>query len=43
MLAVNRAKRYMDPSAPGMAYMSSHNDKFKEMNKRYGWSGSRLQ
>ncbi|MDF2723340.1 MAG: NAD(P)/FAD-dependent oxidoreductase [Paenibacillus sp.] len=37
VLAVNSAKRFMDPAAPGMAYVSSHNDKFKEMNKRLVW------
>jgi len=35
-LAVNSAKLYMDPEAPRMAYVSSHNDRFKEKNKALG-------
>ena len=34
VLAVNGAKLHLDPSAAGMAYVSSHNDAFKERNKR---------
>lgn len=32
-MAVNGAKLYMEPAAAGMAYVSSHNEKFKEKNK----------
>ncbi len=35
-LAVNSAKQYMDPEAPRMAYVSSHNARFKEKNKALG-------
>ena len=35
-LAVNSAKLYMEPEAPRMAYVSSHNAKFKEKNKALG-------
>ncbi|AIQ64706.1 thioredoxin reductase [Paenibacillus stellifer] len=35
-LAVNSAKLYIDPSADKVAYVSSHNDKFKEKNKALG-------
>ncbi|OMF37741.1 thioredoxin reductase [Paenibacillus sp. FSL H8-0548] len=35
-LAVNSAKLYMDPEAPRMAYVSSHNARFKEKNKALG-------
>ncbi|WP_028563288.1 NAD(P)/FAD-dependent oxidoreductase [Paenibacillus pinihumi] len=35
-LAVNSAKLYMDPEAPYMAYVSSHNERFKEKNKALG-------
>jgi len=35
-LAVNSAKLYMDPEAPRMAYVSSHNSKFKEKNRALG-------
>ena len=35
-LAVNSAKLYMDPEAPKVAYVSSHNSKFKERNKALG-------
>ncbi len=31
--AVNSAKRYLDPEAHSQAYVSSHNQKFKEKNK----------
>jgi thioredoxin reductase (NADPH) len=34
VLAVNSAKRYLEPEAPGMAYVSSHNEIFRERNKR---------
>lgn len=33
-LAINSAKRYLDPEAPGMAYVSSHNERFSELNKK---------
>lgn len=33
VLAINSAKRYLDPEAPYMAYVSSHNDRFRELNK----------
>jgi thioredoxin reductase (NADPH) len=36
VLAVNSAKLYMDPEAPRMAYVSSHNDRFKEKNRALG-------
>jgi thioredoxin reductase (NADPH) len=32
-VAVNGAKLYLDPTAPSMAYVSSHNGKFNELNK----------
>lgn len=35
-LAVNSAKLYMDPDAARMAYVSSHNERFKEKNKALG-------
>ncbi|MGO4547362.1 NAD(P)/FAD-dependent oxidoreductase [Paenibacillus sp. 2TAB23] len=35
-LAVNSAKLYMDPEAPKVAYVSSHNERFKEKNKALG-------
>jgi len=34
ILAINSAKRYLEPEAPGMAYVSSHNEVFRERNKR---------
>lgn len=34
VLAVNGAKRYIDPQAYEMAYVSSHNGKFREKNKQ---------
>jgi thioredoxin reductase len=37
-LAVNNAKLYMEPEALKMAYVSSHNEKFKEKNKALGVS-----
>ncbi|MNP74130.1 Ferredoxin--NADP reductase [compost metagenome] len=37
-LALNSAKRYIDPEAPRMAYVSSHNERFKERNKALGVS-----
>lgn len=37
-LALNSAKRYLDPEAPRMAYVSSHNERFKERNKALGVS-----
>jgi len=36
VLALNSAKLYMDPEAPRMAYVSSHNERFKEKNKQLG-------
>ncbi|WP_150270909.1 NAD(P)/FAD-dependent oxidoreductase [Paenibacillus tepidiphilus] len=36
VLALNSAKLYMDPDAPHAAYVSSHNDRFKEKNKALG-------
>lgn len=33
VLAVNSAKRYLNPAAPPAAYVSSHNDLFKQRNK----------
>ena len=38
VLAVNSAKLFMDPEAPRMAYVSSHNDRFKEKNRALGVS-----
>ncbi|KEQ26814.1 NAD(P)/FAD-dependent oxidoreductase [Paenibacillus tyrfis] len=35
ILALNSAKLYMDPEAPRMAYVSSHNERFKEKNRAY--------
>ncbi|MNI06220.1 Ferredoxin--NADP reductase 2 [compost metagenome] len=35
-LAVNSAKLYMDPAADKVAYVSSHNSRFKEKNKALG-------
>ncbi len=36
VLALNSAKLYIDPDAPKAAYVSSHNDRFKEKNKALG-------
>lgn len=36
VLAVNNAKRYIEPDAPESAYVSSHNIRFKEKNKKFG-------
>ncbi|MOA53682.1 Ferredoxin--NADP reductase [compost metagenome] len=36
VLALNSAKLYMDPDAPKVAYVSSHNERFKEKNKALG-------
>jgi len=36
VLAVNSAKLHMEPEAPRMAYVSSHNDRFKEKNRALG-------
>jgi len=36
VLALNSAKKYMEPDAPYMAYVSSHNDRFKEKNRALG-------
>ncbi|WP_068618471.1 NAD(P)/FAD-dependent oxidoreductase [Paenibacillus tuaregi] len=33
VLAVNSAKLYMDPAAPEVAYVSSHNNRFDEKNR----------
>ncbi|WP_020616138.1 NAD(P)/FAD-dependent oxidoreductase [Paenibacillus daejeonensis] len=34
VLAVNRAMRYINADAPGMAYVSSHNEKFRQLNRQ---------
>lgn len=36
VLALNSAKLYMDPEAPKVAYVSSHNERFKEKNRALG-------
>ncbi|GKU78429.1 NAD(P)/FAD-dependent oxidoreductase [Paenibacillus sp. L3-i20] len=36
VLALNSAKLYMEPEADTMAYVSSHNERFKEKNKALG-------
>lgn len=36
VLALNSAKLYMDPGADKVAYVSSHNERFKEKNKALG-------
>lgn len=36
VLALNSAKLYMDPEAPTVAYVSSHNERFKEKNRALG-------
>ncbi|MFC4306999.1 NAD(P)/FAD-dependent oxidoreductase [Cohnella boryungensis] len=36
VLALNSAKLYMDPEAPTVAYVSSHNERFKEKNRELG-------
>ncbi|MEG0451000.1 MAG: NAD(P)/FAD-dependent oxidoreductase [Lysinibacillus sp.] len=36
ILALNSAKLYLDPEAPKVAYVSSHNIRFKERNKKIG-------
>ncbi|MFD1772305.1 NAD(P)/FAD-dependent oxidoreductase [Paenibacillus rhizophilus] len=36
VLALNSAKLYIDPEAPKAAYVSSHNERFKEKNKALG-------
>ncbi|WP_409340866.1 NAD(P)/FAD-dependent oxidoreductase [Paenibacillus sp. MBLB4367] len=36
VLAVNSAKLFIDPEAPKVAYVSSHNIRFKERNKQLG-------
>ena len=36
ILALNSAKLYLDPDAPKVAYVSSHNIRFKERNKKIG-------
>ncbi|MFC4598394.1 NAD(P)/FAD-dependent oxidoreductase [Cohnella hongkongensis] len=33
ILAINSAKHFLEPEAPGMAYVSSHNEIFRERNK----------
>lgn len=35
-LALNSAKLYIDPEAPKVAYVSSHNSRFKEKNRALG-------
>ncbi|MEC0127646.1 NAD(P)/FAD-dependent oxidoreductase [Paenibacillus pabuli] len=38
IVAVNSAKQYLNPQAPQMAYVSSHNDLFREKNRQItGW------
>jgi thioredoxin reductase (NADPH) len=32
--ALNSAKLYMDPQAVKVAYVSSHNERFRELNKQ---------
>lgn len=39
VLALNSAKLYMEPEAPMMAYVSSHNERFKEKNRALGIVG----
>ncbi|WP_458462948.1 FAD-dependent oxidoreductase, partial [Paenibacillus sp.] len=34
IVAVNSAKQYMTPDAPKMAYVSSHNEIFREKNRQ---------
>lgn len=34
IVAVNSAKQYLNPKAPQMAYVSSHNDLFREKNRQ---------
>ncbi|OKP76017.1 thioredoxin reductase [Paenibacillus sp. P3E] len=36
VLALNSAKLYLDPEAPKVAYVSSHNERFKEKNRALG-------
>ncbi|ATP41653.1 thioredoxin reductase [Solibacillus sp. R5-41] len=36
VLALNSAKLYIEPDAPKVAYVSSHNIRFKEKNKKFG-------
>ncbi|MCR8658639.1 NAD(P)/FAD-dependent oxidoreductase [Paenibacillus endoradicis] len=36
VLALNSAKLYLEPEAPKVAYVSSHNERFKEKNKVLG-------
>jgi len=36
ILALNSAKLYIEPDAPKVAYVSSHNIRFKERNKKIG-------
>ncbi|MEB2279977.1 hypothetical protein LAV73_08165 [Lysinibacillus xylanilyticus] len=36
ILALNSAKLYLEPDAPKVAYVSSHNIRFKEQNKKIG-------
>ncbi|WP_107923672.1 NAD(P)/FAD-dependent oxidoreductase [Lysinibacillus parviboronicapiens] len=36
VLALNSAKLYLEPDAPKVAYVSSHNIRFKERNKKIG-------
>ncbi|QJD83647.1 NAD(P)/FAD-dependent oxidoreductase [Cohnella herbarum] len=37
VLALNSAKLFIDPEAPRVAYVSSHNDRFKEKNRALGY------
>ncbi|WP_256758235.1 NAD(P)/FAD-dependent oxidoreductase [Cohnella sp. WQ 127256] len=43
VLALNSAKLYLDPEAPTMAYVSSHNQRFKEKNKQFGIEDNQAQ
>lgn len=39
-LAMNSAKLHIEPSAPSMAYVSSHNERFRQMNRELAQEGS---
>jgi len=39
VLAVNSAMSYIDAEAPSMAYVSSHNEKFRERNRQLHYGG----
>jgi thioredoxin reductase (NADPH) len=40
VLAVNSAMHFIDAEAPNMAYVSSHNERFREMNKHFARAAS---